>query len=81
MKEDEREALAVRTAGIVIHALRTDKKASWIQPEEHYNHHKRLSGWFGTVDRISKQVGKAFVGFVLAGIVALIIFGYNKLKF
>jgi len=81
MKEEEREALAEATATKVIHALRTDKKSFWIQPEEHYNHHKRLSGWFGTVDRTSKQVGKTFIGFLLAGTIALIIFVYNKLKF
>lgn len=80
MKEEDKESIADLTSKKVLVALRAEK-SFWVPEEEHYNHHKRLSGWYATVDRVSKQVGKAFVGFVLAGIVALIVFGYNKFKF
>lgn len=81
MTEKERESLAEATATKVIHALRTDKKSFWIQPEEHYNHHKRLSGWFGTLDWGAHQAGKVIIGILLMGILGLIVFGYNRMKF
>lgn len=78
LSSEEQEALADRTAGKVIHALRTDKKAFWVQPEEHYNHHKRLAGWIGTVDWGAKIVGRAIIMAALAGLLALIILGTKR---
>jgi len=81
MKEEDHEAIADRTADKVLDALRNDKKSFWVQPEEHYNHHKRLGGWYGTFDWGSRIVGRAIILMILGGFIALILLGSGKFKF
>lgn len=51
------------------------RKSFWVEPEEHYNDHKRLSSVLDTIDKIASQIGKGLIWLAFLGVVTLVLIG------
>lgn len=51
------------------------RKTFWVEPEGHYNDHRRLTSILEAFDRASSQIGKGLIWLVFLGFVALALIG------
>lgn len=71
MEDSELDKLADR----FMEKCEARRKAFWVEPEEHYNDHRRLTAFLDAFDRAASQIGKGLIWLAFLGVVALVLIG------